>query len=455
MRLLVFVSLIFIYLNADAQRYGTGLVFNDTHYAKAKVRANLNDQDFELLPTSYSLKKYSPAPGNQLQLNTSPSWATAWSARAILDAQIKEWDDSDAGTPHTYSPSYLYQYVRQIDDETCEAGIELYEALEFLKHSNLKAFDDFQEFCPRNIPNELLPKNDGSAIDYRKLYDSSHSRTFKVNSVKKSISQNLPVVVGMHCPPSFFSASRFWQPTEKPDPSYSGHAICVVGYDDDKYGGSFEILNSWGREWGNNGFLWVRYDDFVDFVPYAFEVFQLTPAAGEYELSGSIELRLNTNENVLLEQVDDGNFRSPEPFITGTHFRIYLKNESPAFVYVFGVDAENNFDKVFPHQDTISPALVYKSNKLALPSEDSYIKIIGNPGQENLYILYSKESVDFEHLISNLSRYPGDLVQNLDALLNGKLLPADEIEWKESGIEFHARSKNRNAIFIRIQINHI
>lgn len=455
MRLLTCGILIFIHLSSNAQRYGTGLVFNNDNYSKAKIRANFNDQDFELLPPSYSLKQYSPAPGNQLQLSTSPSWATAWSARSILAEQKEERKNEGKYNQRSYSPSYLYQHVRLLDDETCEAGIDLYDALEFLKQGKQKEFDEFLEFCPRNVPDELLLKNDGPALDYRKLYDSSHSRSFKVNSVKKSISQNLPVVVGMHCPPSFFTAREFWQPTEKPDLDFPGHAICVVGYDDDQYGGSFEILNSWGRDWGNNGFLWIPYDEFVDFSPYAFEIFQLVNEAGEYELSGSIQLKLNTNNGIPLEQVDQGVFRTIEPFKTGSHFRIYLKNESPAFVYVFGVDADNKFDKVFPHQDTISPALVYDSDVVALPGEDSYIEIVGDPGQENLYILYSKEYIDFSNLIANLSRYPGNLYENLDALLDGKLLSSEKIQWGQGGIEFQARSKNQNAVFIRIQINHI
>ena len=44
-----------------------------------------------------------------------------------------------------------------------------------------------------------------------------------------------------------------------------GHAVTVVGYDDDKdYGngnkGAFKIANSWGASWGNSGYFWVSYD---------------------------------------------------------------------------------------------------------------------------------------------------------------------------------------------------
>ncbi|HLG34931.1 MAG TPA: hypothetical protein VI757_08640, partial [Bacteroidia bacterium] len=38
-------------------------------------------------------------------------------------------------------------------------------------------------------------------------------------------------------------------------------AMLAVSYDDEKYGGAIEVLNSWGKQWGNNGFAWIRYSD--------------------------------------------------------------------------------------------------------------------------------------------------------------------------------------------------
>jgi len=39
-----------------------------------------------------------------------------------------------------------------------------------------------------------------------------------------------------------------------------GHAITIVGYDDDRYGGAFKVINSWGQGWGDKGFFWMPYD---------------------------------------------------------------------------------------------------------------------------------------------------------------------------------------------------
>ena len=269
-----------------------GLAFNDNNYANAKVRANFNSSSFNNLPLSYSLRQYCPKPGNQLQLNTSPAWATAWSALSILEAQQNDILESELITRNAFSPIYLYQNIRITNNENCEALVELQKALEFLKYHKVKKHDSIHEFCPKELPPDLLPDDEGMISDYRKLFDNHHSKNYKTNTVKKSISENLPVVIGMYCPPSFFNAQFFWQPMEIMNTDYPGHAMCVVGYDDQKYGGAFEVINSWGSEWGNKGFIWIKYEDFVEFTKYAYEIFKISSDKNKDQLAGSIELKI-------------------------------------------------------------------------------------------------------------------------------------------------------------------
>ncbi len=451
MKFLAFAVLIFLHMQVQAQRYGTGLMFNDGNYTKAKIRANLNSTDFEKLPDTYSLKKYCPAPGNQLQLNTSPTWAVAWSANSILENQQPEQLNSN----NPLSPAYLYHQARRMNDQNCEEGLDLYETLEFFKTYKMAYFEQFLEFCPKYPPKNLEPRTDGKILDYRKLFDHAQTKNFRLQAVKKSISQNLPVVIGMYCPPSFFNARDYWQPAELMNNEFPGQALCVVGYDDDKYGGAFEVMNSWGKDWGINGFTWIRYDDFLAFGKYAYELFHMSADEMATKLSGSVELKLNTNKPVLMERLTTGVFRSVHPFATGTYFRIYLKNENPAFIYVFGVDQAHQVFRIFPYTDNISPALVYENDELTIPGEDSYIEVIGEPGQEVLCILYSKEPIDFDNLTESLARFPGNLMENLDALLQGKIIDPNDIDWKKDSISFEVINKSRSVILIQIQINHI
>ena len=40
----------------------------------------------------------------------------------------------------------------------------------------------------------------------------------------------------------------------------SAHAICLIGYDDSVGNGAFKFINSWGTEWGLDGYGWISYD---------------------------------------------------------------------------------------------------------------------------------------------------------------------------------------------------
>lgn len=457
MRYLVLTTLLFLHHLVAGQLYSTGLVFNDDNYQRANIKANINPNDFGNLPHSVSLKRYCPKPGNQLQLNTSPSWATSWSAKTILEAQRYNWSDRDYITKKTFSPAYNYYHIRKSEDETCDIGVDLYTALNFLKNTGVKKYVDFLEFCPRGIPNEILKKENTEQIsDFTKLFDIKHSDRFKLMAVKKSLSENLPVVIGMYCPPSFYRAKNFWQPSENISTDYPGHALCVIGYDDEKYGGAFEIINSWGTKWGNNGFIWIRYKDFLGFTKYAYEVFNIDKSPdGNHNFSGSINLKLNDNKDIEMQKLENGIFRTTNPIATGSYFRVYIKNDNPTFVYVFGIDESSNFFRIFPHQENISPALIYKSSEVTIPSKDNYIKIIGDPGQENLCILYSKKPIDFKELLYNLKKYPGRINENLDALLEDNIITPNNISWAENEIGFKTKSQNKTAILIQIQIDHI
>ena len=44
--------------------------------------------------------------------------------------------------------------------------------------------------------------------------------------------------------------------------------MLVIGYDDDK--GAFRFMNSWGTNWGDQGFAWVSYSQFSRMVREGF-----------------------------------------------------------------------------------------------------------------------------------------------------------------------------------------
>ena len=40
-----------------------------------------------------------------------------------------------------------------------------------------------------------------------------------------------------------------------------GHSMVIIAYDDNKFGGSFLVMNSYGVKWGIDGKIWIKYKD--------------------------------------------------------------------------------------------------------------------------------------------------------------------------------------------------
>jgi hypothetical protein len=94
-----------------------------------------------------------------------------------------------------------------------------------------------------------------------------------LNNVKEALNHEYPVVIGVELRKSFnkeqMKGTGLWKPTND-EKAEGHHAMCVIGYDDTKFGGSFEVMNSYGADFGDNGFVWIRYADFKKYVKEAY-----------------------------------------------------------------------------------------------------------------------------------------------------------------------------------------
>lgn len=80
-----------------------------------------------------------------------------------------------------------------------------------------------------------------------------------LTAIKAVLAQSTPIVFGVFVYPSFGTG----QNGRVPIPSYGeypmgGHALTFVGYDDDTQ--EFKFANSWGTNWGDKGFGYLKYD---------------------------------------------------------------------------------------------------------------------------------------------------------------------------------------------------
>ena len=278
--------------------------------------------------------------------------------------------------------------------------------------------EEFQEFAYFDVSvYEASPKY--KIENYATLFSSRSSSNFKISAVKKSLAEYKAVVITMFLPKSFFSCDDVFYGGDEPGRN-SGHAMCLVGYDDSKYGGSFLIQNSWGNDWGNNGYTWIPYSVFGDkkYLKGAYEVENkvfrkvdtpyeqidlpediLDKKEKQIIFKGSFSLPLSYRDEEINVVYNENCYSSIKSYSSLERFQLYITNEKPCYVYAFASDdATGKAVKIFP-ENNVSAYLSYSKNTICYPSENTYVEFDEVSGTDYLIVLYSHEELKIDEIM--------------------------------------------------------
>jgi C1A family cysteine protease len=414
------------------QSYPRGALFDEEAYNRLPRKATLATRAYEGLPRSFSLKQYAPLPGDQTDYGTCVAWASAYAARTISESVALNRRNQTETTQNVFSPVYVYRNIRP-DDPACQQGAQIYSALDLMRDSGAVKMLDIERSTdfPRVDLSYYRDSRRYPIGGYVTLFsrEDRQKPAFVTRTVKKSLAEGKPVVIGMNTPNSFYEAKNIWEPTENPGVFYGGHALCVVGYDDDR--GAFEIINSWGRKWGNGGFIWVPYKVFEDFVIESYEMIEnlaIYSDTVKYEGFSRIEiLGQGGSRTAELVFLPEGYYKTAQSFTEGTQFRFVVGAGESAYVYSFAVSKsarDNNFYSpvlMFP-QTGISPLLNYRDSSVVLPSEDKTLALDAEAGMEFFVTLYSKQPLDIQTVMRRFVSAKGSLGERLSTAVDGNLL---------------------------------
>lgn len=169
---------------------------------------------------------------------------TYWNTRNIMGAQYL---DVDSGV-----------YNRSVMKAIVKVGVipETLWPYDISTFANLPTTDMFLNKQPYN------------ALSYVRL-DTSYGRQY-VDRIRTFLNNGYALLTGLAVYDNIFNITKQNPVLEYPVPGVDkeagGHAVMIAGYDDDmptKTGnGAFLIKNSWGAEWGDNGYFWLPYKYF-------------------------------------------------------------------------------------------------------------------------------------------------------------------------------------------------
>jgi hypothetical protein len=276
MRKFLFIASVFLF---SATAFSQGLIFDSAQFAsRTSVKITRGPK-----PKMYSLKKYTPIVYPQVGATcVAHSFATA---RTILAAKGLGWTDKQKITSLYFSPYYIYYRSKSDEDVNCTNGLNVeLAAQDVLKNGFAPLVDvEYPNYYPFTN-NPLCMDKNGTSYPPSMQEDQDVASKYKIDEIytvttlqqlKTALSSGMPVAVILFPPTSFSNVKTdLWTPlpTEDLDRNIMAHAVLAIGYDDAKYGGCIEIMNSWGDTWGDKGFTCIKYNDYSKYFVggYAF-----------------------------------------------------------------------------------------------------------------------------------------------------------------------------------------
>lgn len=431
-------------------QFTKGGMLDPNQFKKASVYEGLEDDNTKNpLPEAVSLAKFAPQRLNQGQQGSCVAWSSAYAARTIVESISTNQDPNQVA----FSPSFLYN---QIGLDGCQ-GSYIIRAMEFMTNKGAVPFQEFpydETDCSRQ-PNQFQ-LNDAAQYrmhGFNRLTEDDGVNNISLRAIKEHLAKDAPVVIGMMVGGSFMQdmmGQKIWYPTEEDysQMGFGGHAMCVVGYDDRLEGGAFQIMNSWGTDWGQNGIAWVRYSDFKQFVREAYGVDPMPKKGAALNTAFACNIGLVNNDSksyIPLRSSGANVFSTISPVARGTKFKIEIKNESECYIYLFTPNKEGKSFVLFPYKPIHSPYCGITGYRLFPRKESIRADEIGN--KDFMGIVVSKQPLDYNSINEQINTAGGSFEDKFKQVLRSSSINNIRYKSTEDGlISFKVDAGNNEKI---------
>ncbi len=508
--LIVVLAVLFFPFTMNAQqRYPMGLVMDDEEYDKLpymseNIQINTGQKS---ISRKVDLSPYCPEIRHQGDIASCVGWAVGYAAMTIERAIKNKWTGRQSISEKANSALFVYN---QIIEGNCNLGVTMPKALNLIQEKGnclAKDFDTDPNDCTKEASDFLYKKAEDYRIeDYIPLFKKSAPGDEKIRTTKLVLAQNKPVIVGMRVLTNFYNiqdGDESWFPTIGNTTYAGGHAMVVVGYDDDRFArpdreisddmkGAFKLMNSWGKNWGENGYIWIRYAHYAEYCKHAYaimlaegapidfnmdttpeEIAEQTvavetedPGASLNYLAGSFGFRQFTgqmdNGAPVFEEagveLENGFYRLGGTPRVGDIFQLYVQSGfDNGYIYVLSVDPQGKAEVHFPKSEEYnesfegedeSALLLSSGSLLTIPSINSGLQL-KHPGRDFLVVLFSTQKIKgkyLDFLCGQLSENKSQLQEQLKSLLGKFMVPGPDITYQKNQMGFEVSTRSEGKI---------
>ena len=267
MRLLLYSTTLF-FLSAltcivHAQNQQTGALPTPTDiYAKMGTAPLPQGSN---IPALVDLSNAMPPAGNQGQQSSCVAWACAYANYSYLNQNGSGCEyivDNEINETCLFSPSFIYNQINGGQNR----GTSFYDAFQIMRNRGCATLGlmPYNQHDWRSVPlSEAIIEASSNKIN--SYWQLGHSGVDIAIETKAYLAKGIPVIAAvkvdnylMH--PAGYAPNPYVWEARQGQIQQMGHAILIVGYDENNK--RFKFLNSYGTDWGNNGYGYISYDVF-------------------------------------------------------------------------------------------------------------------------------------------------------------------------------------------------
>jgi len=204
------------------------------------------------LPASVDLRQYCSPIEDQGQLGSCTGNAIAG---------IVELMDRKRGKNLDVSRLFIYYEERLLEGTVNQdSGAYIRDGIKVVN----KKGAPLETLWPYLISRFRTKPTNAAYTDALKRKATAYQKCANFAAVKTALSQGYPVVIGFDVYESFEypitnNTGMMPYPNVNTEQYLGGHAVAIVGYNDNLNGGRFICRNSWGTGWGDHGYFYMPY----------------------------------------------------------------------------------------------------------------------------------------------------------------------------------------------------
>ncbi len=201
-------------------------------------------------PKSIDLSTNFPIPGEQGSQNSCVGWAVAYALKSFQEKMELNWELND--NKHLFSPAFIYNQINNGHDR----GTTFNKALDLAVNQGVATLEQM----PYNVADYLTQPSPAAMAEAANFKAKSWAKINDSSQIIAALTNRQPVLCAIRIYPSFNNLKGPNAVYNTKDSTLlGGHAVTIVGYDDNQFGGAYKIINSYGQNWGDNGYFWLPY----------------------------------------------------------------------------------------------------------------------------------------------------------------------------------------------------